>query len=126
MDRRRHEDSRDRRRDDYRDDYLGRSRYGREDRERNRSRSRSRSRDGNRVRRSRSPRRDYHDEDRRIYNKTSYSNSNTNNSNYRDLDRPEALKEKKDVEMKESPRKVAVSAVNPSEPDATEAEELLE
>lgn len=126
MDRRRQEDSRDRRRDDYRDDYRGRSRYGRDDRTRNRSRSRSKSRDGNRIRRSRSPRRDYHDEDRRSYYKTSYSNSSTNKSNYRDLDRPEALKDKKNVEMKESPRNEAINAVKPSEPVATEAEELLE
>ena len=126
MDRRRHEDSRDkdyRRRDDKEDEYRGRSKYGRDDitRTRTRSKSRSTSKDRDRARlpRSKSPRRDYHD-DKRSYDKSSYVNASK--SNYRrDLDRPEVSKEKKDIEMRKSPEKEAVRPV-----ETAENEELLE
>ena len=117
MDRRRHEDSRDkdyRRRDDKEDEYRGRSKYGRDDitRTRTRSKSRSTSKDRDRARlpRSKSPRRDYHDDKR---SKASYVNASK--SNYRDLDRPEVSKEQKGIEMKKSPKKEAVRPVETAE-----------
>ena len=131
MDRRRHEDSRERhsrRRDDYEDEYRGRSRYDRVDvdRARNRSRSRSTSRDRSRIPRSRSPRRDYND--RRSHK---YSHDHNTRSNYRDLDRPEEPRDnKKEAEIRKSPEKEPIKPIRMStatEPVAqSETEEQLE
>ena len=131
MDRRRHEDSRERhsrRRDDYEDEYRGRSRYDRVDvdRARNRSRSRSTSRDRSRIPRSRSPRRDY--DDRRSHK---YSHDRNNRSNYRDLDRPEESRDnKKEAEIRKSLGKEPIKPILMSmatEPVApSETEEQLE